>query len=92
VNGKGFHIAGDAPFWDLMRVKLKTAFVSGEIAEIYGIQDHREFLDSNNFISKLSIIKSAARKLKKLKPIKESTILFFKTLGAMAHLNKTKTK
>ena len=91
-NKKGIHIAGDGPLWDLMKVKPKTAFVSGEMSEIWGREDSRKFMDSDNFISKLSIIKSAARKLKKLKPIKESTILFFKTLGAMAHLNKTKTK
>jgi len=91
-NKKGIHIAGDGPFWELMKVKPKTAFVSGEMSEIWGREDSRKFMDSDNFISKLSIVKSAARKLKKLKPIKESTILFFKTLGAMAHLNKTKTK
>jgi hypothetical protein len=91
-NKKGIHIAGDGPFWELMKVKRKTAFVSGEMSEIWGREDSRKFMDSDNFISKLSIVKSAARKLKKLKPIKESTILFFKTLGAIAHLNKTKTK
>jgi hypothetical protein len=91
-NKEDIFIAGDGPNYQLFKTKLKTAFISGQIAEIYRIEDHREFMDSDNFISKLSIIKSAARKLKKLKPIKESTILFFKTLGAMAHLNKTKTK
>ena len=91
-NKKGIHIAGDGPLYDLMKVKPKTAFVSGEISELWGREDSRKFMDSDNFISKLSIVKSAARKLKKLKPIKESTILFFKTLGAIAHLNKTKTK
>ena len=91
-NKKGIHIAGDGLFWDLMKVKPKTAFVSGEMSEIWGREDSRKFMDSDNFISKLSIVKSAARKLKKLKPLKESTILFFKTLGAIAHLNKTKTK
>ena len=91
-NKEGIFIAGDGPNYHLFKIKLKTAFISGQIAEIYRIEDHREFMDSDNFISKLSIVKSAARKLKKLKPIKESTILFFKTLGAMAHLNKTKTK
>ena len=89
---EGIFIAGDGPKYHLFKTKLKTAFISGQIAEIYKIEDHREFMDSDNFISKLSIVKSAARKLKKLKPIKESTILFFKTLGAIAHLNKTKTK
>ena len=91
-NKKGIHIAGDGPLYDLMKVKPKTAFVSGEISELWGREDSRKFMDSDNFISKLSIVKSAARKLKKLKPLKESTILFFKTLGAIAHLNKTKTK
>jgi hypothetical protein len=91
-NKDGIFIAGDGPNHQLFTAKLKTAFISGQIAEIYRIKDHREFMDSDNFISKLSIVKSAARKLKKLKPIKESTILFFKTLGAIAHLNKTKTK
>jgi hypothetical protein len=91
-NKKGIHIAGDGPIYDLFKVKPKTAFVSGEMSEIWGREDSRKFMDSDNFISKLSIVKSAARKLKKLKPIKESTILFFKTLGAIAHLNKTKTK
>ena len=91
-NKKGIHIAGDGPLWDLMKVKPKTAFVSGEMSEIWGREDSRKFMDSDNFISKLSIVKSAARKLKKLKPIKESTILFFKTLGAIAHLNKMNTK
>jgi hypothetical protein len=85
-------MAGDGPIYDLLKVKPKTAFISGEMSEIWGREDSRKFMDSDNFISKLSIIKSAARKLKKLKPIKESTILFFKTLGAIAHLNKTKTK
>jgi hypothetical protein len=89
---EGIFIAGDGPNYHLFKTKLKTAFISGQIAEIYKIEDHREFMDADNFISKLSIVKSAARKLKKLKPIKESTILFFKTLGAIAHLNKTKTK
>jgi hypothetical protein len=91
-NKKGIHIAGDGPIYDLFKVKPKTAFVSGKMSEIWGREDSRKFMDSDNFISKLSIVKSAARKLKKLKPIKESTILFFKTLGAIAHLNKTKTK
>jgi hypothetical protein len=80
------------PKRSVKKVKPKTAFVSGEMSEIWGREDSRKFMDSDNFISKLSIVKSAARKLKKLKPIKESTILFFKTLGAIAHLNKTKTK
>jgi len=91
-RGHKVFMAGDGPIYDLMKVKPKTAFVSGEMSEIWGMEDSREFMDSDNFISKLSIVKSAARKLKKLKPLKESTILFFKTLGAIAHLNKTKTK
>lgn len=91
-RGHKVFMAGDGPIYDLLKVKPKTAFLSGEMSELWGREDSREFMDSDNFISKLSIVKSAARKLKKLKPIKESTILFFKTLGAIAHLNKTKTK
>ena len=79
--------------------RSKTAFLSGRAARsfgIYGYQgyDYRKFLYTNEKINKMDIIKSAARKFKRMRirPIPQATINFFKTLGAITHLNKRKPK
>jgi len=76
-----------------------TAFLSGSILNFLwngnqyfsNFKDHRGFLNKTQPVSKIDIIKSAARYIKKatrIAPLSESTKRFFKTLGALAHLKK----
>ena len=85
--------------------KSKTAFLSGQALEYWKTEskwggllhdetDYRSFLYKEHKISKPSIIKSAARYIKKISrvaPLSEATKKFFKTLGALAHIKKAAT-
>lgn len=93
-DAKELFVAGDPP-WNL--APSKTAFISGRTMlqwkqTAWLGDDHRSFLHKEEKIDRMAVVKSAARKFKRIRirPISQATINFFKTLGAITHLNKKK--
>jgi len=78
----------------------ESAFLSSESVKLWekfckkNFTDCRSFLYETHKVSKHSVIKSAARYIKKISrvaPLSEATKKFFKTLGALAHIKKAAT-
>jgi hypothetical protein len=81
-----------------LEFKSKTAYMSGLglMRSCYfcdeDFVDHRAFLYEKAEVSRISIVKSAARYIKKtfsVTPISKATRMFFQNLGALAHLMKS---
>lgn len=82
----------------LSRHKTKSAFLSGELLRQIDrwAEDPRKFLWEKDGVYKADVIRSAARKFKKLHkkitPIPKQTIMFFKALGVLKHIRSEKNE